>query len=220
LQTDHIDLYQVHWPSGTWGGPIIPIEETMGSLLKLKEEGKIRAIGVSNFSGEQIEEALEFGQIDSLQPPYSLLWRSFEDNGTFATCAIHDIGIISYSSIAQGLLTGKFNLDNKPGEGDNRARSILFQGDHFERALAAVEKLKPLAQKYSCSLAQLATAWVLAQPGITSAIVGARKPQQITDIAGAAKLQLEESDLQEMERIGREVTSQFPEELTSMWKWS
>jgi aryl-alcohol dehydrogenase-like predicted oxidoreductase len=218
LKTDHVDLYQIHWPSGTWGGPVIPIGDTMGALLKLKEQGKIRAIGVSNFNAQQIEEALQFGQVDSLQPPYSLLWRAFEVNGTFATCAKNNIGIISYSSIAQGLLTGKFNRENKPD--DNRARSILYQGEHYERALDAVEKLKPIAAKYSATLAQLATAWVLAQPGMTSAIVGARTPEQITDIAGAAGIQLEDADLQQMETIGREVTNQIPEDRTNMWKWS
>lgn len=219
LKTDRIDLYQIHWPSGTWGGPVIPIEETLGSLLKLKEEGKIRAIGVSNFNAQQIEEALQFAQIDSLQPPYSLLWRSFEDNGTFQTCKQNNIGIISYSSIAQGLLAGKFSRDNRPGEKDNRSKNMLFQGEHFERALEAIEQLKPIAEKHHATLAQLATAWVLAQPGITSAIVGARKPEQITNIAGAAKLQLSEEDLQQMEEIGRNVTEHFPENSTNMWKW-
>jgi aryl-alcohol dehydrogenase-like predicted oxidoreductase len=220
LQTDHVDLYQIHWPSGTWGGPIIPIGDTMGALLKLKEQGKIRAIGVSNFNAQQIAEALQFGQIDSLQPPYSLLWRAYEDNGTFAACVPNNVGIISYSSIAQGLLSGKFNADNKPGEKDNRSKNLLFQGEHYERALQAVEKLKPIAAKYSTTLAQLATAWVLAQPSMTSAIVGARTPDQITDIAGAAKIQLQDADLQQMETIGREVTDQIPEDRSSMWKWS
>lgn len=219
LQTDHIDLYQIHWPSGTWGDKIVPIEDTLGAMVKLQEAGKIRALGVSNFNAEQIEEALKYARIDSLQPPYSLLWRGYEDNETFAACAQNEIGIISYSSIAQGLLTGKFDSGNRPDESDNRSKNMLFQDPHFGRALEAVEKLKPIAEKNNATLAQLATAWVVAQPGMTSAIVGARTPEQITDIAKAASLNLSESDLQEMNRIGREVTDQFPADSVNMWKW-
>jgi aryl-alcohol dehydrogenase-like predicted oxidoreductase len=220
LKTDRIDLYQIHWPSGTWGGEPVPIQDTLGSFVKLQEQGKIRAIGVSNFNSAQIEEALRFARIDSLQPPYSLFWRGYEDNGTMQTCIKNHIGVISYSSIAQGLLTGKFNGNNRPGEKDNRSHNILFKSPHYEQALAAVEKLKPIAEKHNATLAQLATAWVLAQPGTTSAIVGAHKPEQIRDIAGAAKLQLSEEELQQMERIGREVTNQLPASATNMWKWN
>jgi len=219
LQTDCIDLYQIHWPSGTWGGEVVPIEDTLGAMLKLQAAGKIRALGVSNFNAGQIEEALQYARIDSLQPPYSLLWRGFEDNGTFAACAQNEIGIISYSSIAQGLLTGKFNSENRPAESDNRSNNMLFQDPHFGRALEAVEKLKPIAEKYSATLAQLATAWVIAQPGMTSAIVGARTPEQITDIARAASLNLDADDLAQMNSIGREVTDQFPANSVNMWKW-
>jgi len=219
LQTERIDLYQIHWPSGTWGGEVVPIEDTLGAMTKLREAGKIRAFGVSNFNTSQIEQALQYARIDSLQPPYSLLWRGYEDNGTFAACAENEIGIISYSSIAQGLLTGKFDNENRPDENDNRSKNMLFKDPHFGRALAAVEQLKPIAQKHNATLAQLATAWVIAQPGMTSAIVGARTPDQITDIAKAASLNLDEDDLQQMNRIGREVTDQFPADSVNMWKW-
>ncbi len=171
------------------------------------------------FNAGQIEEALQYARVDSLQPPYSLLWRGYEDNGTCAACAKNEIGIISYSSIAQGLLTGKFNQGNRPDESDNRSKNMLFKDPHFGRALEAVEKLKPIAEKHNATLAQLATAWVIAQPGMTSAIVGARTPEQITDIAKAADVNLNESDLQEMNRIGREVTDQFPADSVNMWKW-
>lgn len=219
LQTDHIDLYQIHWPSGTWGGDIVPIEETLGAMVKLQEAGKIRALGVSNFNAIQIAEALQYARIDSLQPPYSLLWRGYEDNGTFAACAQNEIGIISYSSIAQGLLTGKFDQENRPDESDNRSKNMLFKDPNFGRALEAVEKLKPIAEKHNVTLAQLATAWVIAQPGMTSAIVGARTPEQIVDITKAANLDLDGYNLHEMDRIGREVTDQFPADSVNMWKW-
>lgn len=215
LKTDRIDLYQIHWPAGSWGGPQIPIEETMSALNKLKEQGKIRAIGVSNFNGEQIEEALQYGRIDSLQPPYSLLFRPFEANGTFATCIRHDIGIIAYSPLAQGLLTGKFNKDNRPD--DNRSGNALFNGDTYERALAAVEGLKPISAKYGKDTGQLSLQWLLAQPGVTSVIVGARTPEQVQGNVGAAGFEIALDDLREIDRLGRTVSDSLPVEQTNMW---
>ena len=107
LNTDYIDLYQIHWPSGTWNSEVVPIGETMEALNKLKEQGKIRAIGVSNFSRAQIEEAAQYGRIDSLQPPYSLFWRWVEKDA-MSYCVDNSISILAYSSLAQGILTGKF----------------------------------------------------------------------------------------------------------------
>jgi myo-inositol catabolism protein IolS len=216
LNTDRIDLYQVHWPSGSWGSPIVPIEETMTALAKLKQQGKIRAIGVSNFNAQQIEEALQFERIESLQPPYSLFWDVFERNGTFAACVKHDISILPYSPMAQGLLTGKFSRENRPTD-DNRSRNILFQDPFFDVALDAIDQLKAIAQKYSADTAQLSLAWLLAQPGVASVIVGARNSEQIIGTSKAASLQIEQSDLDEIKRIGQTVTRQLPEDKTNMW---
>lgn len=218
LNTDRIDLYQIHWPSGSWGSPIVPIQDTMAALLKLQEQGKIRAIGVSNFKTQHIEEALQHGRIDSLQPPYSLFWRSFEENGTLETCVKNEIGIIPYSPLAQGLLTGKFNKDNRPGEGDNRANSALFKDPIYETALSAVDQLKPIAQKYGKTTGQLALAWLLAQPGVTSVIVGARNPEQVQGNIGAADFTIDEADLKEIDRIGRTVTDNLEDDQTNMWE--
>jgi len=215
LSTDRIDLYQIHWPAGQWGSPIVPIEETMRALGTLKEQGKIGAIGVSNFNGPQIEEALGFGRIDSLQPPYSLFWDAFERNGTFQTCVRHGVSVIPYSPLAQGLLTGKFNRDNRPG--DNRAGNALFQDPVFDQAVAAVEQLKPLAHKHNISTGQLALAWLLEQPGVASVIVGARTPEQVQDNARAADVRLEGADVEEITRIGRSVTEHLPDAKTNMW---
>lgn len=104
LNTDYIDLYQIHWPAGTWNSAAVPIAETMDALNKLKQQGKIRAIGVSNFSRAQIAEAAQYGRIDSLQPPYSLFWRSVEKDA-MPYCQENRISIIAYSSLAQGILT-------------------------------------------------------------------------------------------------------------------
>jgi len=217
LQTDHIDLYQIHWPSGSWGSPKVPIAETMGALEELKEQGKIRALGVSNFNSAHIEEALRHGRIDSLQPPYSLFWRSFEFNGTFQTCIRNDIGIIAYSPLAQGLLTGKFNKDNRPGESDNRSGNALFQGETFEKAIEAVEQLKPYAEKYGTTTGDLALQWLLSQEGVTSVIVGARTPEQVQQNVKAADFRISAEDLHTIDSIGRTVTDRLPEDKTNMW---
>jgi len=173
LNTDYIDLYQIHWPSGTWNSEIVPIEETMKALNKLKEEGKIRAIGVSNFSRSQLEEASQYGRIDSLQPPYSLFWRKIEQDAR-DYCVENNISILAYSPLAQGLLTGKFGKDHQFAEGDHRTKNKLFYiKENYERVQAALEKLRPIAARNNCSLAQLSIAWLMDQPK-TNAIVGAR----------------------------------------------
>jgi aryl-alcohol dehydrogenase-like predicted oxidoreductase len=217
LQTDRIDLYQIHWPAGTWDTPCTPLAETMGALVGLQKQGKIRAIGVSNFNGAQIEEALQHGRIDSLQPPYSLFWRSYEENGTLEVCRKHHIGVIAYSSLAQGLLTGKFSQDNRPDEKDNRSHNILFQDGHFERALQAVERLKPIAEKYGKTTGQLSARWLLSRPGITSALVGARNAAQVRENAGIAGFEIEPGDLETIDEIGHTVTDHLSDEQTNMW---
>ena len=126
----------------------------MGALNELKEQGKIRAIGVSNFSRAQLDEASQYGRVDSLQPPYSLFWRQVEqDAGPY--CVQNKISIIAYSPLAQGLLTGKFKRGHKFEEGDNRGGNRLFQGENYERAQVALDRLRPLADKYGVTLGQL-----------------------------------------------------------------
>jgi aryl-alcohol dehydrogenase-like predicted oxidoreductase len=205
LQTDYIDLYQIHWPSGSFNSPVVPIEETMRALNELKQQGKIRAIGVSNFSKGQLAEAAQYGQIDSLQPPYSLFWRQVEQD-IMPYCVENSIAMLAYSSLAQGLLTGKFKAGHKFEDGDIRARNKLFQGEHFQRALAAVENLRPIAERHHCTVAQLALAWLIAQPQ-TSAIVGARNADQAIQNAAAAEVTLMPDELAEIDAISRTVTN-------------
>jgi aryl-alcohol dehydrogenase-like predicted oxidoreductase len=216
LKTDYIDLYQIHWPSGAFNSEIVPIEETMKALNLLKEQGKIRAIGVSNFSREQIAEAAKYGRIDSVQPPYSLFWRQIEKDLT-PYCIENQISILAYSSLAQGLLTGKFARDTKFDPADNRAKNKLFQGENFERAQQALDKLRPIAEKHDATLAQLALAWLIAQPQ-ANAIAGARYPQQAKDNALAAEVKLSAAELAEIDAIGRIVTDHL-DESTVMWEW-
>ena len=204
LNTDYIDLYQIHWPSGSFNSEVVAISETMSALNKLKEQGKIRAIGVSNFSRTQLEEASKYGRIDSLQPPYSLFWRQVE-NDAMPYCIDNNISILAYSPLAQGILTGKFGLDHQFAEGDIRAKNKLFQRENYQRTQKALAELRPIAKNHNCSLAQLALAWLIAQPQ-TNAIAGARNAEQAEDNAQTASVTLSSDELKEIDRIGRQVT--------------
>jgi myo-inositol catabolism protein IolS len=215
LKTDRIDLYQIHWPSGTFNSEVVPIEETISALNHLKEQGKIRAIGVSNFSRVQLEEAAQYGRIDSVQPPYSLFWRQVE-NDAMPYCIDNQISILAYSPLAQGLLTGKFAPGHKFDPQDNRAKNKLFQGENYERAQQALEKLQPIADRHNCTLAQLALAWLIAQPQ-TQAIAGARYAEQAIANAQAASVKLSAAELQEIDTIGRIVTDHL-DDSPVMWE--
>ena len=217
LKTDYIDLYQIHWPSGAFNSEIVPIAETMRAMNDLKQQGKIRAIGVSNFSRAQLEEAAQYGRIDSLQPPYSLFWRKVETDA-MPYCIENNISILAYSPLAQGLLTGKFGLGHEFPEGDNRRGNKLFKGDNYVRAQAALDKLRPIADRYNISLANLAIAWLIAQPQ-TNAITGARHAKQIEENAIAAQVKISPEDLAEIDAIGRTVTDPLENE-SLMWEFN
>ncbi len=203
LRTDRIDLYQIHWPSTSWSTPRVPIEETMGALKDLQAQGKIRAIGVSNFSRAQLEEALAWGRIDSLQPPYSLFWRHVERDAA-AFCREHEITILAYSPLAQGILAGRFAAKPHFAPGDHRAKNRLFRPEIYPRVQRALEELRPIAARLSISLAQLALAWVIAQPG-TCAVAGARSASQVRENAAAMDVRLGAADLAELDRVSRGV---------------
>ncbi|MBD1868500.1 aldo/keto reductase [Leptolyngbya sp. FACHB-671] len=217
LKTDYIDLYQIHWPAGAFNSEIVPIEETMQALNDLKQQGKIRAIGVSNFSCAQLAEAAQYGRIDSLQPPYNLFWRGIEQDA-MPCCVENNISILAYSPLAQGLLTGKFGADHQFEEGDIRNKNKLFQGEHYQRAQQALAKLRPIADRNQCSMAQLALAWTIAQPQV-NAIAGARNSDQAVQNAKAAEIQLSESDLAEIDAIGRTVTDHLDDNPV-MWNFA
>jgi aryl-alcohol dehydrogenase-like predicted oxidoreductase len=216
LSTDYIDLYQIHWPSGSFNSEVVPIAETMAALNTLKTQGKIRAIGVSNFSRAQLEEASQYGRIDSLQPPYSLFWRLVEKDA-MSYCIEQEISILAYSPLAQGLLTGKFAPGHQFAEGDHRAKNRLFQPENFERAQAAVAQLRPIAESHHCNLAQLSLAWLIAQPQ-TNAIAGARSAEQAIDNARATEVQLTAEELQKISQIGRQVTD-YLDDNPVMWNF-
>lgn len=216
LKTDYIDLYQIHWPAGSWGTEFVPVEETMRAMNDLKEQGLIRAIGVSNFSRTQLEEAGEYGRIDSLQPPYSLFWRQVEKDAQ-SYCVENTITILAYSSMAQGLLTGKFGPNHKFAQGDHRSRNKLFKTENYQRVQQALERLRPIAERYEITLGQLALGWLIVQPN-TCAIAGARNAQQVEQNAKAGEIVISPGDLEGIDHIGRSVTDQLDDNPV-MWEF-
>ncbi|MEJ2658085.1 MAG: aldo/keto reductase [Desulfobacterales bacterium] len=216
LKTDYIDLYQIHWPPGSFGARKVPLEETMRAMTDLKAQGKIRAIGVSNFSRSQIKEAAAYGRIDSLQPPYSLFWRKIETDA-LPYCQENTITVLAYSSMAQGLLTGKFGPDHKFEEGDHRFRNKLFQPDNYKRVQKALEKLRPIAASNHITLGQLALAWIISQP-LVCAIAGARNAEQAVQNAAAGNVRLSDEDLAAVDNIGKIVTDPLDDDPV-MWNW-
>lgn len=216
LDTDYIDLYQIHWPPGSFGGKKVPLEETMRAMNDLKAQGKIRAIGVSNFSRSQLEEAAAYGRIDSLQPPYSLFWRKVETDA-MPYCLENHITLLAYSPMAQGLLTGKFGPGHTFARGDHRFRNKLFEPENYERVQKALERLRPIASSNLITLGQLALAWVISRPG-TCAIAGARSSEQAVQNAAAGNIVLSKDDSAVMEDIGKMVTDSLDDDPV-MWNW-
>lgn len=216
LKTDYIDLYQIHWPPGSFGNEKVPLEETMRAMADLKSQGKIRTIGVSNFSRTQIKEAAKYGRIESLQPPYSLFWRMVETDA-MPYCLENNITLLAYSPMAQGLLTGKFGPNHKFAKGDHRFRNKLFQPSNYNRVQTALDNLRPIAKANNITLGQLALAWVISQKGVC-AIAGARNAEQSTQNAEAANIRLSDKDLAEMDRIGKMVTDHLDDDAV-MWNW-
>lgn len=207
LRVERIDLYQMHWPAddGT------PLEEYWQALLDLRAEGKIRAAGLSNHDVDQLEVADKLGHVDSLQPPFSAIHRSAA--AEIAWCADHDTGVIVYSPMQSGLLTGAFTKERAAAlpNGDWRSGSPDFHGEQLERNLALADALRPVAERHQVGVAAVAVAWTLAWRGVTSAIVGARSPEQVDGWLAAAALDLTAGDLDEIAAaIGRTGAGEGP----------
>jgi aryl-alcohol dehydrogenase-like predicted oxidoreductase len=198
LGVDYIDLYQVHWPD-----PNTPIIETASALDQLVQEGKIRYVGVSNYDVAQMQSFEQVRKLDSVQPPYNLFRREIEQT-ILPYTRQHGIGVLVYGALAHGLLAGAFTPQMTFAADDWRSKSEIFHGELFHRNLAVVEHLKSLAEQTGVSVAQLAIAWVLAQPGIDVAIVGARIPEQLAQTAQAGDIHLSQATLREIEHITRE----------------
>lgn len=179
LETDYVDLYQIHWPN-----PAEQIEEAWSELSKIKKEGKARFIGVSNFNVDQLKSCMAIDQIQSLQPPYSMVKKGVQDE-ILPFCLENEIGVVAYSPMGGGMLTGKFDK-SKIAKDDWRQNNPMFSEESLSKGLSLVEKIRPLAEKHNKTVGHIAVAWVLSNKAVTSAIVGARtKAQAEQNILGA-----------------------------------
>lgn len=195
LRTDYIDLYQIHYPSSIW-----PIAETMAELSKLKDQGKIKSIGVSNFSVEQLAEASVHGQITSAQPQYSMLFRGVERD-LLPYCLTNGIGTMVYGPIARGLLSGKYSTSHVFISDDDRATHPSLTKAVRQAAVQICSRLEPWVQDHGYTLAQLAIAWTLAQPAVTTAICGAKTPEQVVENCEAGRWQLTHGEIEEINAL-------------------
>ena len=197
LGIDVIDLYQMHWPD-----PDEDVEEAWEEMVRLKEQGKVRYLGVSNFAVEHLDRVRRIHEPVSLQPPYSMLHREAEDE-LLGYCAANNIGVVAYSPMQRGLLTGKFSRERlaELAVDDHRRRNPDFLEPQFSATMELVEELKEIAGRNGRTCAQLAISWVLRRSEVTAAIVGARRPAQIEETAPAGDWKLSEEDIKEIEKL-------------------
>jgi aryl-alcohol dehydrogenase-like predicted oxidoreductase len=196
LKTDVIDLYQIHWPADDPA----ETEEGWTELVKLQQEGKVRWIGVSNFSLEELRSAQAIAPITSLQPPYSLIRREIESE-ILPWCQQNNVGVIAYSPMASGLLTGAMTAERAaklPSE-DWRSRNPEFKEPKLSQNLALAERLRAVGRRHGCGAGEVAIAWTLRFPSVTGAIVGARSPEQVDGIIGGSELELSTQELIDIE---------------------
>src|SRR3954452_23710388 len=200
LRTDYIDIYQVHWPD-----PLVTIEETAEAMHTLFKQGKIRAIGVSNFSVLQMEQFRRVAPLHVLQPPYNLFERGIETD-LLPYCRENKIAMLGYGALCRGLLSGRMRPDTVFDGDDLRRTDPKFQASRFEQYLAAVTKLDRLAQRFGKRVIHLAVRWMLDQ-GITTALWGARHPDQLQPVHEVSGWSLDASAKDEIERILRETVT-------------
>jgi aryl-alcohol dehydrogenase-like predicted oxidoreductase len=199
LQVDAIDLYQIHWPN-----PETDIEEGWSTLSDLKREGKVRYIGVSNFNVEQLQRAMAIAPIDSLQPPYSLIHPDVEDE-ILPFCEKNGIGVIVYSPMMSGLLSGRMTRERVIDfpDDDWRKNNPEFQEPRLYRNLWLAELLKNVGRHHDLSAGEIAIAWTLRLSAVTGAIVGGINPEQVDGIVGAADFRLSEDEIDGIDRFAR-----------------
>lgn len=193
LKADVIDLYQIHWPVDA------DLEEAWEMMEQLRLEGKVRHIGVSNYDVEQIRTCREIAPVSSLQPPYSLMRREYEEE-VLPYCKENNIGVIVYSPMGSGMLTGAMTrerIDNMPSN-DWRKNNDAFKEPELSKNLALAEKLKSIGKKHGYSAGEVAIAWTLRNPAVTAAIVGGRNAAQVEGISRASELVLSKEDLAEI----------------------
>jgi aryl-alcohol dehydrogenase-like predicted oxidoreductase len=196
MSIDVIDLYQLHWPDDD-----IPVEDAWATMTELQAEGKVRSIGVSNFDRDQIERCLAVHHVDSLQQEFSMV--ALEDRDLIAWCGEVGVGVVTYSPLGAGLLTGTIGPGTTFDAGDWRASEGqgIFGPEHLPRNLALVAALRPVADGLGISLAQLALAWNIAQPGVTAAIAGSRNAEHVRTNAAAGDVSLDEATMAAIESL-------------------
>ncbi len=206
LRTDVIDLYQIHWNK-----PAAYVEEALEAVAELKREGKVRYVGLSNFTVQELELARRIASPVSDQPPYSLLDREAE-NEVLPYCIERDIGVIVYSPMKSGLLSGKMTRERVAAfaPDDLRRSKPEFQEPQLSRNLALVEKLKEIGHRYDATAAEVAVAWTLRNRNVTGAIVGMRRPEHVENIVGGADLELSDEDVREIEEISAAAADHSP----------
>jgi aryl-alcohol dehydrogenase-like predicted oxidoreductase len=208
LRTDYVDLYQVHWPNRE-----IPFAETVDVLERLKEQGKIRHWGVSNFGKQDLSGILEAGHPEVDQVPYSLLWRAIEHD-IVPICVRNGVSIICYSPMAQGILTGKFNRPEDVPPQRSRAR---YCKEAPELCFEVVDELRRISEETGESMVDIALAWVLSRPGVASVITGVRGPRQVRENAEAADLELPADTLERLTRVSGELREALDDN-PDMWQ--
>jgi len=195
LQTDVIDLYYLHAPD-----PQVPVAESAGALLKLVEQGKIRAVGVSNFTTlDEYQSFVEVCPLAADQPPYNMLQRGIEEV-TLPWCRTNQIAEIVYWPLMKGFLAGHLKRDHQWDPRDGRKKYPIFQGEEWNRTHDFVDVLKVLAREGGLTVAQLVIAWTIQRPGITAALCGAKRPEQIRETAGAMEVTLSENQLERIDK--------------------
>jgi aryl-alcohol dehydrogenase-like predicted oxidoreductase len=201
LGVDYIDLYQIHWPDVTTRP-----EESLAAMGKLKTQGKIRAIGVSNYDVEWLRRGMTAAPIHSLQPPYSLIQRKIERD-ILPFCRAHNVGVIVYSPLERGLLAGAVPPEREFPPSDHRSKHRFFTIENRKRILAALEKIKPIADRHKASYAQTVINWTINQPGITAALVGARNADQARHNAAAMNFTLSDDERMEIRKTFDDVSA-------------
>ncbi len=202
LKVETVDLYQIHsWDSH------YPVEDSLDEMSKLRREGKVRYLGVSNYNAEQMQRALQTARFQSNQPRYNLFDRDIEAQD-IPYCEREGIGILAHSPLAKGLLGGKYTPDTTFPPDDERSTFPRFQGETFTRYLIAADRLKQVAADKGLTLVQLAIAWQLRLPAITCVLVGAKSPQQVAEYPGAVGVTFTPEELSRIEIILQEVPAQ------------
>jgi len=214
LKTDYVDILFIHWPNRSQ-----PLAQTMEAMEELRRDGRVRAVGVSNFDVDLIEMASKYGTVDIVQSPYNLIWRFIEED-VLPHCMNAGIGICTYGSLAQGLLTGTIRLNMRYDRMDYRPSSVLWRPENLGKCLYTAERLRPIAENLGVTVAQLSLRWLTLQQGVTTALVGARTVEEIVENVGAFSWSFPESAMKEVQEISDELYLSMPYYYDMWGNWS